>query len=115
MDRNYHYRKAEQCAEWAHQLLLTGEGSQDAAVWAAIAQAHATLAHTATTGTSTDTARQKAADDTRRLADLLPREIETAMNKPPPRQPRTEASWQPPVSPPQIRPLSRRPPPASFT
>jgi hypothetical protein len=32
MDRGYHYRKAEECAEWAHQLLLTEEGSQDAAV-----------------------------------------------------------------------------------
>ena len=51
MDRSYHYRKAEECAEWAHQLLLTGEGSQDAAVCAAIAQAHATLARAPLTGT----------------------------------------------------------------
>jgi hypothetical protein len=31
----------------------------------------------------------------------------TAKNEQPPRQPRTEAPWQPPVSPPQIRPLSQ--------
>jgi hypothetical protein len=89
MDRHFHYRKAEECAEWAHQLLLTEEGSQDAAVWAAIAQAHATLARTATEAPANTTWPKPPAETRRRV-------------------PPTEASWQPPVSPPQIRSLSRR-------
>jgi hypothetical protein len=113
MDRHFHYRKAEECAEWAHQLLLTEEGSQDAAVWAAIAQAHATLARTATEAPA-NTTWPKPPAETRRRVIPTPTEIELgeAKNPPPPRLgtgvPPTEASWQPPVSPPQIRPLSRR-------
>jgi hypothetical protein len=87
MDRHFHYRKAEECAEWAHQLLLTEEGSQDAAVWAAIAQAHATLARTATEAPA-NTTWPKPPAETRRRVIPTPTEIELgeAKNPPPPRR-----------------------------
>jgi hypothetical protein len=94
MDRHYHYRKAEECATRAHQLLLTEEGSQDtAAAWAAI-----------------NTTREKTTSENRPPAILTRTraEVGTAKDKQSPWQPRTAEPWQPPVSPPQIMPL--RPP-----
>jgi hypothetical protein len=39
-----HYRKAEELTEKAHEYLEQGDGQGSAAVWAAVAQIHATLA-----------------------------------------------------------------------
>jgi hypothetical protein len=39
-----HYREAENLVAKAHELLGQGEGQGTAAVWAAVAQVHATLA-----------------------------------------------------------------------
>jgi hypothetical protein len=39
-----HFRKAEELAQEAHKLLGHGDGQATAAVWAAVAQVHATLA-----------------------------------------------------------------------
>src|SRR5690349_14027962 len=39
-----HYRKAEELTEKAHEYLGQGDGQDSAAVWAAVAQIHATLA-----------------------------------------------------------------------
>ena len=39
-----HFLRAEQLAEEAHKHLGHGEGQATAAVWAAVAQVHATLA-----------------------------------------------------------------------
>ena len=44
MDGSAHYRKAEELAEKAHAYLGHGDGQESAAVWAAVAQVHATLA-----------------------------------------------------------------------
>ena len=48
MDGPAHYRKAEQLAEKAAEYLGHGDGQDAAAVWAAVAQVHATLAVAAT-------------------------------------------------------------------
>lgn len=37
-----HYRKAEELAQKAHEHLGQGDGQESAAVWAAVAQIHAT-------------------------------------------------------------------------
>lgn len=42
-----HYRKAEQLVAEAHKHLGHGDGQSSAALWAAVAQVHATLALTA--------------------------------------------------------------------
>jgi hypothetical protein len=42
-----HYRRAEQLAAQAHKYLGQGEGQDTAAVWAAVALVHATLAQAA--------------------------------------------------------------------
>ena len=44
-----HYRKAEELAAKAHEYLGQGEGQDSAAVWAAVAPIHATLALAAAT------------------------------------------------------------------
>lgn len=44
-----HYRKAEELTAKAHDHLGQGEGQDSAAVWAAVAQIHATLALAAAT------------------------------------------------------------------
>ena len=44
MDGRAHFRKAEQFAEKAAEYLGHGDGQEAAAVWAAVAQVHATLA-----------------------------------------------------------------------
>ena len=44
-----HYRKAEELTAKAHDYLGQGEGQDSAAVWAAVAQIHATLALAAAT------------------------------------------------------------------
>jgi hypothetical protein len=44
MDGRAHFRKAEQFAEKAAEYLGHGDGQDSAAVWAAVAQVHATLA-----------------------------------------------------------------------
>jgi hypothetical protein len=44
MDGRAHFRKAEQFAEKAAEYLGHGDGQDTAAVWAAVAQVHATLA-----------------------------------------------------------------------
>ena len=49
MDGSVHYRKAEELAEKAEQYLGQGDGQESAAVWAAVAQVHATLARAAST------------------------------------------------------------------
>ena len=51
-----HYRKAEELAAQAREYLGRGEGQDSAAVWAAVAQIHATLALAAATalGTAAD-------------------------------------------------------------
>ena len=44
MDGRAHFRKAEQFADKAAEYLGHGDGQDSAAVWAAVAQVHATLA-----------------------------------------------------------------------
>jgi hypothetical protein len=44
MDGSAHYRKAEELAAKAGEYLGQGDGQDTAAVWAAVAQVHATLA-----------------------------------------------------------------------
>jgi hypothetical protein len=44
MDGPAHYRKAEELAAKAAEYLGHGDGQESAAVWAAVAQVHATLA-----------------------------------------------------------------------
>jgi len=44
MDGSDHYRKAEELAAKAEEHLGRGDGQDTAAVWAAVAQVHATLA-----------------------------------------------------------------------
>ena len=48
-----HYRKAEELAAQAREYLGRGEGQDSAAVWAAVAQIHATLALAAATALGT--------------------------------------------------------------
>jgi hypothetical protein len=48
MDGSAHYRKAEELAAKAAEYLGRGDGQDSAAVWAAVAQVHATLAVAAT-------------------------------------------------------------------
>ena len=50
-----HYRKAEELTAKAHDYLGQGEGQDSAAVWAAVAQVHATLALAAATALGTAT------------------------------------------------------------
>jgi hypothetical protein len=59
-----HYRKAEELAVKADEYLGQGEGQQSAAVWAAVAQIHATLALAAAT------ALAKTGPDGRAWADV---------------------------------------------
>ena len=59
-----HYRKAEELAAKADEYLGQGEGQHSAAVWAAVAQIHATLALAAAT------ALGPTAADGRALADV---------------------------------------------
>jgi hypothetical protein len=93
-----HYRKAEECAIWAHKLLLLEEGSQDAAAaWAAIAQAHATLAHTAAIAGTKNQRWEIATGEVRPPDRPTPTQFELGTPTRPP--------WQPPASPPQIMPL----------
>lgn len=51
-----HYRKAEQLAAKANEYLGQGEGQDSAAVWAAVAQIHATLALAAASALGTTAA-----------------------------------------------------------
>ena len=55
-----HYRKAEELAAKAHDYLGQGEGQDSAAVWAAVAQVHATLALAAATALETIAANGRA-------------------------------------------------------
>ncbi len=55
-----HYRKAEELAVKAHQYLGQGEGQESAAVWAAVAQVHATLALAAATALGTTIVEERA-------------------------------------------------------
>ena len=55
-----HYRKAEELAAKAHEYLGRGEGQDSAAVWAAVAQVHATLALAAATALATTGAEGRA-------------------------------------------------------
>jgi hypothetical protein len=55
-----HYRKAEELAAKAHEYLGQGEGQQSAAVWAAVAQIHASLALAAATALGTRAADSRA-------------------------------------------------------
>ena len=50
------YRKAEELTEKAHKYLGQGDGQDSAAVWAAVAQIHATLALAAATALGTTAA-----------------------------------------------------------
>jgi hypothetical protein len=50
MDGPGHYRRAEQLAAKASEYLGRGDGQDSAAVWAAVAQVHATLALAAAAG-----------------------------------------------------------------
>jgi hypothetical protein len=50
MDGLAHHRKAEELAAKAEECLGQGDGQETAAVWAAVAQVHATLALAAATG-----------------------------------------------------------------
>ena len=54
-----HYRKAEELTATAHDYLGQGDG-QSAAVWAAVAQLHATLALAAATALGTTAADGRA-------------------------------------------------------
>jgi hypothetical protein len=51
-----HYRMAEELIARAHDYLGQGEGQDSAAVWAAVAQIHATLALAAATALGTTAA-----------------------------------------------------------
>jgi hypothetical protein len=51
-----HYRKAEELTAKAHDYLGQGEGQDSAAVWAAVAQIHATLTLAAATALGTTAA-----------------------------------------------------------
>jgi len=55
-----HYRKAEELATKADDYLGQGEGQHSAAVWAAVAQVHATLALAAATALGTTAADGRA-------------------------------------------------------
>ncbi len=55
-----HYRKAEELATKAHNYLGRGEGQDSAAVWAAVAQVHATLALAAATALESKDANGRA-------------------------------------------------------
>ena len=55
-----HYRKAEELAAKAHEYLGQGEGQHSAAVWADVAQIHATLALAAATALGTTAAEGRA-------------------------------------------------------
>ncbi len=55
-----HYRMAEELAAKAHEYLGQGEGQDTAAVWAAVAQIHATLALAAATAVGTTAADGRA-------------------------------------------------------
>ncbi len=55
-----HYRKAEELTEKAHEYLGQGDGQESAAVWAAVAQIHATLALAAATALGTTAADGRA-------------------------------------------------------
>jgi hypothetical protein len=48
-----HYRKAEELTQKANEYLGHGDGQESAAVWAAVAQIHATLALAAATALGT--------------------------------------------------------------
>ena len=62
MDGSGHYRKAEELAAKAAEYLGRGDGQESAAVWAAVAQVHATLAVAATfERTQTDSTHPEAA------------------------------------------------------
>jgi hypothetical protein len=55
-----HCRKAEELAVKAHEYLGQGDGQASAAVWAAVAQIHATLALAAATAVGTTAADGRA-------------------------------------------------------
>ena len=55
-----HYRKAEELTAKAHDYLEQGEGQDSAAVWAAVAQIHATVALAAATALGTTAADGRA-------------------------------------------------------
>ena len=55
-----HYRKAEELTAKAHEYLGHGDGQDSAAVWAAVAQIHATLALAAATALGTTAAEGRA-------------------------------------------------------
>jgi hypothetical protein len=54
------YRKAEELTQKAHKYLGQGDGQESAAVWAAVAQIHATLALAAATAFGTTTSEGRA-------------------------------------------------------
>jgi hypothetical protein len=55
-----HYRKAEELAAKARGYLGQGEGQESAALWAAVAQIHATLALAAATALGATAAEGRA-------------------------------------------------------
>ena len=55
-----HYCKAEELTQKAHEYLGQGDGQESAAVWAAVAQIHATLALAAATALGMATAEGRA-------------------------------------------------------
>jgi hypothetical protein len=64
-----HYRKAEELAAKAHEYLGQGEGQHSAAVWAAVAQIHASLALAAATALGTRAADSRAWADVAGTSD----------------------------------------------
>jgi hypothetical protein len=65
-----HYRKAEELAAKAHEYLGQGEGQHSAAVWAAVAQIHATLGLAAATALGTRAADGRAWADVAGTGDV---------------------------------------------
>jgi hypothetical protein len=55
-----HYREAEELSAKAHEYLGQGDGQNSAAVWAAVAKIHATLALAAATALGTTPAEDRA-------------------------------------------------------
>jgi hypothetical protein len=55
-----HYRKAEELTEKAGEYLGQGDGQESAAIWAAVAQIHATLALAAATALGTTASEGRA-------------------------------------------------------
>jgi hypothetical protein len=72
MDSSDHYRKAEELAAKAEKYLGQGDGQESTAVWAAVAQVHATLALAAATGAGSGSQAAAKSSQANATEPLLP-------------------------------------------